>query len=96
MRRTYTETFIIKDLTKATFTLEIYEGNKYNTTEEGKKIQYTGVKAWTLLTGEDAEEIEAETDGSCIDEFHEYLQLEFADGDTATFRNSHVDMWVRK
>ena len=95
MTKTYTQTFMIRDLTAKTFVLRVYEGCKYNTEEEGKEVRYNNVKAWTISDGEDAEKIEAETDGSCIDEFHEYLTLHFANGDTATFRNSHVDMWIR-
>lgn len=51
------------------------------------------IEAWEIADDEDAEEIEAHTDGSCIDENHEYLILHLTDGDTATFRNSHVDMF---
>jgi len=99
MKKTYTQTFTIRDLTKATIELEVFDGNKYADDFNelaGKKVKYTGVKAWSIINGEDADKIEAESDGTCIDENHEYLILQFADGDTATFRNSHVDMWIRK
>ena len=42
----------------------------------------------------DAEEIERETDDSGIDEHHEYLRLNFVNGETATFRNSHTTMFI--
>ena len=104
MKKTYTQTFIIRDLTKATFILEVFEepkyiGGKFNDAcgDQGKKVEYKGVRAWSIITGGDeAEEIERDTDQSGIDENHEYLVLYFEDGNTATFRNSHIDMWIRK
>ena len=96
MKKTYTSTLFIHDLTKATVVLRIYGNTKYEAADEqGKEVTYKNVRAWSIVDGADAKELEAETDGSCIDEYGEYLVLEFADGDTATFRNSHVDMWVR-
>lgn len=72
----------------------MYEGFKYiETEEEPKVVRYEGIVSWEIVTGDEAEQIEAETDGSCVDEYHEYLILNFEDGDTATFRNSHVDMF---
>ena len=40
------------------------------------------------------EEILAETDESNLDPVNEYLILDLADGDTATFRNSFCDMFL--
>ena len=48
----------------------------------------------TYMTGKEAKEIEAETDADGIDESHEYLVLHLLNGETATFRNSHVDMFI--
>ena len=98
MKTTYDQTWMIsKDkLPKATFKLEIFDKSKYETTEAGKIVEYTGVKAWTIVSlGPEAEAIEALTDESGVDENHEYLILHFTDGSSATFRNSHVDMWIR-
>lgn len=72
--------------------LNIYEEMKYITKEEPITIEYE-IESFEIVGGKKAEEIEAETDGSCIDELHEYLVLHFANGDEGTFRNSHVDMF---
>lgn len=96
MKTTYTGTLFYHDLTKAKIKLYIHEATKYEDSEDDEiKVEYTGVKAWDIIEGgQEAEEIEAETDQSGIDEFHEYLVLHFEDGRTATFRNSHVDMLI--
>lgn len=97
MKRTYTRTTFIEDLTQATVTLYISNATKYEASEDDEiKVEYTGVKAWDIIEGgKEAEEIEAETDASGIDENHEYLVLHFENGEAATFRNSHVDMFLR-
>ena len=100
MTRTYERTMMIEDLSKATVTIYLYEGCKLTAKSaedlgEEKEITYTDLKNWSIVDGEDATEIENHTDGSCIDEYHEYLVLRFVDGSEATFRNSHVDMFIR-
>lgn len=80
--------------------LEVYSECKYIAAELGHnevfensiKVDYS-IESWEIVTGEDAEEIEAETDESSIDDHHEYLVLHLMSGDTATFRNSYVDMF---
>lgn len=96
MIKTYTRTTMIPDLTKATVELFVYDACKYtgNITEE-RMVTYTGLTSWDIVDGDDAAEIEAHTDGSCIDDNHEYLVLHFEDGTTGTFRNSYVDMFLR-
>lgn len=96
MKRTYTGTLMMSNerLQKQTIRIFIYDADKYTgkITEE-KEVQYTGLTAWDIIEGgEEAEEIEAD---GLIDEHHEYLVLHFNDGTTATFRNSHVDMFLR-
>lgn len=81
--------------TNASVEIEIHEEVKYfDQSENLPRVNYSDVVAFEVVHGEAAELIEAESDGSCIDEFHEYLVLYFADGETATFRNSHVDMFI--
>ena len=99
MKRTFNQTFTMSNekLRKATVRIFIYNDNKYtgNVTEETEE-KYTGVVAWDIIEGdEEAEAIESEIDANSIDENHEYLVLHFEDGETATFRNSYVDMHVR-
>lgn len=78
--------------------IDIYDVCKYNATEEDfqreKRVFYEGVVGFEVVSGKEAEEIEAQTDGSCIDDYHEYLVLYFENGETGTFRNSYCDMFA--
>lgn len=98
MIRTYTRTTFIEDLRNALVTIFVTEGVKYNLTETRQeiKVEYKGVTSWDIIEGgKEAEEIEAICDAASVDEYHEYLVLHFEDGTTATFRNSHADMFIR-
>lgn len=96
MIRTYKRTMSTISLAESTVKLFVYENSKYTENVGREKvIQYTGLKQWSIVDGEDAKEIEKDTDESCIDENHEYLVLEFVDGTISTFRNSYVDMLIR-
>lgn len=83
-------------------TLHVYEECKYTAAELGHdevfencmQVKYDNVEYIEIVNGDDAKAIEAETDGSCIDDMHEYLVLHFTDGQTSTFRNSYVDMFL--
>ena len=44
--------------------------------------------------GKEAEAIESIVDKDGIDENHEYLVPHFSNGITATFKSSHVDMFL--
>ena len=76
--------------------LDVYSQCKYTAPAEAldnpKVAILDGLESWDIVDGEDAEEIEKHTDGSCIDDFHEYLVLHFTDGSSSTYRNSYVDM----
>ena len=74
--------------------VEIYDACKYTSTEAGKRIRYNNVVAFEGVHGQAATLLEDETDDSGIDEFHEYLVLYFTNGETATFRNSHADLFI--
>lgn len=74
--------------------VEIYPECKYTYKgEESIEVRYDNVISFDVVDGADAKEIEACTDGSCIDDYHEYLVLHFEDGETSTFRNSYVDLF---
>ena len=98
MKRTYTRTLMKKDFSKVTVTLEIHEGCKYTAEKiedlgESTEIEYKGIKSWSIIEGgEEAKAIEMVY--GIEDEFHEYLIIELLDGTMATFRNSHVDMFL--
>lgn len=105
MKNTYTQTWMMsnEELQRATVRLLVYGADKYSgeltvdEVEDGMhEVKYTGLIAWDVISGgAEAEEIEAQTDASGVDEHHEYLVLHFNDGTDATFRNSHVDMFLR-
>lgn len=96
MIRSYYRTLMVKDLTKATVELSITEKPKYEAIDEQPtEVKYTGVTSWDIIEGgQEAEEIEAQTDAESADENHEYLVLHFENGDVSTFRNSHVSMFI--
>ena len=78
--------------------LHMYEDVKYETYAKlDKVINYEAgrISSFEVLSGEKAMEFEKEIDESSFDEYHEYLILYFADSDdVASFRNSHVDMFI--
>ena len=80
--------------------IEVYGECKYTATaetfENSIKVEYKNVINWEIITGKDAEEIESMTDEDGTDDLHEYLVLNLENGDTATFRNSYVDMFITK
>lgn len=81
--------------TGRTVEIEIHQEMKYfDQSENLPRVKYSDAVAFEVVHGEAAALIEAESDGSCIDELHEYLVLHFANGETSTFRNSHVDMFI--
>lgn len=96
MIRTYDRTSLHPNLEDATITIVVMEKVKYaaESRDDFFTISYDGVKSFSIVNGEDAVEIEEHTDGSCIDEYHEYLVLKFTDGTESTFRNSHVNMYI--
>lgn len=77
--------------------VEVYSECKYTASEEvfnnSKVIRYNGLVKWDIVSDEDAEYIECECDEESLDDHHEYLVLHLSDGNTATFRNSYVDMF---
>lgn len=87
-------------LRSRTIEVNLYDVCKYTAKPEDfcisgeTRMTYDYCTGFEVVTGEKAREIEAHTDGSCIDDFHEYLVLFFEDGTEATFRNSYVDLFV--
>lgn len=71
--------------------VRVYDGCKYNGAEVGYRVQYTDVTEFGVFNRVDFRP--AEIDGLEEDEHDEYLKIWFADGEAATFRNSHVDMF---
>lgn len=73
--------------------VKVYDKVKYK--EESKKvaeIEYQ-IEGFEVVTGDRAIEIGLETDENSRDEYNEYLVLDLGNGETATFCNSHVDMF---
>lgn len=76
-------------------TIIVMDDVKYKeSSKEFKEIRFKNVKAFEVVNGDRAKEIEAHTDGSCIDDYHEYLIIYFEDGTESTFRNSYVDLFA--
>ena len=71
-----------------------YEKTKYEAEEHAFRVEYENVKNWKVVQGEEATAIGQTTDEASRDEYNEYLVLTFEDGEEATFRNSHVDLFI--
>ena len=56
--------------------LDVYSECKYTASaevfENQKTVVYDYLTGFQIVTGKEAKQIEAETDGSCIDDHHEY------------------------
>lgn len=73
--------------------VKVYNGVKYNAnTEKVAEAEYE-IEGFEVVTGERATEIGLTTDENSRDEYNEYLVLDLGNGETATFCNSHVDMF---
>lgn len=73
--------------------VKVYNGVKYNAnTEKVAEVEYE-IEGFEVVTGERATEIGLSTDENSRDEYNEYLVLDMGNGETATFCNSHVDMF---
>ena len=73
--------------------VERYSRCKYIHPEDGERIYYENVEAFEVVHGEAAAQLEAEMDGSALDDYHEYLVLHLTTGETATYRNSYADLF---
>ena len=73
--------------------VKVYDGSKYSTDSKVVARPEYNIEGYKVVSGgAEAQAIESEY-GNDLDEFHEYLVLDLGNGETATFRNSHVDMF---
>lgn len=76
--------------------IKIYDKVKYDKDSNEIASANYDIKGFKLIVGGTAaQKIEAETDDNSVDDFHEYLVLEFENGEISTFRNSYVDIFNR-
>ena len=74
--------------------VKVYSGVKYDlSNEKVAEVEYKDIEGFEVVTGERATEIGNMTDEESKDEYNEYLVITFKDGQTATFCNSHVDLF---
>lgn len=72
----------------------MYDKIKYTSNPgDCETVEYENAVAFEVIEGAAAAKLEAETDGSMIDDYHEYLVIYMANGETATFRNSYADLF---
>ena len=68
--------------------VDVHEVIRYEDKSENiKTVEHTGCVGFEVVAdAKRVSEIEAETDGSCIDDSHEYLIPHFANGEISTLR----------
>lgn len=73
--------------------VKIYDGVKYEASSKvAKRVTYE-IERFEIIHEADDKDIRANYTDEELDPFDEYLRLYLADGETATFRNSYVDMF---
>lgn len=73
--------------------VKVYNGVKYNAdVNKVAEVEYE-IEGFEVVTGDKATEIGLTTDENSRDEYNEYLVLYLGSGETATFCNSHVDLF---
>lgn len=74
--------------------VKLYNGVKYEeTSEKTAEVVYNNIRGYEVVTGEKATLIGNETDEHSRDEYNEYLIITLENDETATFCNSHVDLF---
>lgn len=73
--------------------VKVYDEVKYQPNSEKVAEVVYDINKFEVVDGDLAREIESMTDDDGKDEFGEYLVLTLKNGETATFRNSHVDLF---
>ena len=72
----------------------MYNGIKYDrNSKKSAEVVYNNIKGYEVVTGEKAALIGKETDENSLDEYNEYLIIHLETGETATFCNSHIDLF---
>ena len=75
--------------------VKIYNGAKYEASNEKvAEVEYNNIRGYEVVTGDRATKIGLETDKNSRDEYNEYLIITLENGETSTFCNSHVDMFI--
>ena len=75
--------------------IKIYNTNKYlKDSRKVAEVVYNNIKGFIVVSGEEATKIGNETDCNSRDEYNEYLVVTLENGETSTFCNSHVDLFL--
>lgn len=75
--------------------VEIFDGCKYKMTSKVEStVSYDNVVSFAVFKSEDF--APGYLDSIEPDEYDEYIKIELADGKSATFRNSHVYMFLTR
>ena len=75
--------------------IKVYDSCKYEAgSKKAAEVIYKNIKDYEVVTGDRVTERGFEIDEDIRDEYNEYLIITLENGETSTFCNSHVDMFV--